>query len=73
VFTREWFLVAAVRALTQDLSDELELTSCLANFGEECLYSDRPDLVGEEMCSVCAKWDTIEAVARMMQAGGLYA
>lgn len=68
---REWFLIAAIRSLTQDLRDELELTSCLSHFGEECLYSDRRDLVGEEPCSVCAKWDTIEAVGRILTAAGV--
>jgi hypothetical protein len=67
---RELLLVSAIRALTQDLRDELEMTSCLSHFGDECAYSEDESTKGDDPCSVCAKWDTIEQVGVLMRAGG---
>lgn len=58
---RESDLEAMLWAVMEDLADELELTSCLADFGDDC--SD------EEPCSVCNKWKRLEEAENLLKWG----
>ena len=63
---RDILLRAAIRTLDLNLSSELQLTSCLENFEGGCASVPSDELVDGEFCGICAKWQNIHAVDRLL-------